>query len=73
VIADLLNTKITDLATLESLPIGAVVVDADEDAWQLRQKNLWRSTMQLRSEDPSDELIQFGPLVVVWLPPEVTR
>jgi hypothetical protein len=71
VIKGLLNTEITDLATLELLPLGATVI-GDGAAWQRIIDGDW----YVAGSDigaTSTELLDRGPLLVVWLPPEATR
>jgi hypothetical protein len=79
VTADLLNTEIADLATLESLPLGAGVVDGDGTLWQRGHEGgrdgSWYSAngetgFVLNADLPKHH----GPsLLLIWLPTEATR
>ena len=76
-IADLLNTEITDLATVELLPIGAVLVDHaneqdpnEQNAWQKVDHDCYWQTGD-NKDWPARRVLRRGPLTVVWLPPEV--
>jgi len=74
VTADVLNTVITDLATLLTLPEGAGVVDDCGDLYQRRADGLWYGALMGGDNGSTDnELLVFKPLLLVWLPPEVTR
>lgn len=65
-------TEITDLATLESLPVGATVIDSAGDAWQRTNNDRWDGTRG-RISVTRRIASAYSPLLLVWLPPEVTR
>lgn len=70
-IADLLNTEITDVETLQSVPKGAVLIDDNGDAIQLGDYDEWWG---VGSDVPihAAELLTWNrSLRVIWLPPEV--
>lgn len=56
---------------VESLPVGAVVIDSDGDAWQRGRSGAWHYAGDLGSDRaPSDHLADdAGPLLLVWIPP----
>lgn len=63
--------QITDLAVLESVPIGGGVVDDCGDLYQRRSDGDWHGALIGGDNDLTDEsLITFAPLLVVWLPKE---
>lgn len=70
-ITDLLDTEITDLTTLEKLPVGASIIDGEGRAWQRIIDGDWYPTGSDIAASTGD-LICRKPLLVVWLPPEVT-
>lgn len=70
-IADLLNTQITSLDVLEKLPFDAVVI-SDRRAWQRLPFGDWYAAGS-DIDETSAGLLEYGPLLLVWLPPEVTR
>lgn len=69
--ADLLNAEITDAATLDLLPLGAVVMN-DIATYQRIIDGDWYCAGSDEGVS-AEELIRRGPVTVLWLPPEVTR
>lgn len=69
-VAELLNTEITDVQTIESLPVGAGVVDFSGVLWQKKEDGWWypasfswvgqQGALAMAGQDP----------LLVWLPPE---
>lgn len=51
-----------------SLPVGAVVIDSDGDAWQRSGGLSWFSPRGPEADDV-DLVGDFGPLLLVWIPP----
>jgi len=72
VTADLMNTVITDLATLEKLPVGAVLIDDEGIAWQ-KDGDGWWEARKGRINPPYSLVAENKSLLVAWLPPEVAR
>lgn len=73
-IAELLNTEITDLSTLSSMPVGAVVIDDDGMAWQLDWDGNWRPASGIVSAQRAPSLLSRSKTqLLVWLPPEATQ
>lgn len=69
--ASLLNTVITDLATLESLPLGAVVIDGIAPYQRIIDGDWYCAGSDVGTS--AEKLIGRGPVTVLWLPPEVTQ
>lgn len=55
-------------AEVELLPVGAVVIDGDGDAWQRSDGLSWFSPGADEADDV-DLAEGFGPLLLVWIPP----
>jgi hypothetical protein len=57
-------------AEVESLPVGAVVIDSDGDGWQRGRSMGWFPSAAADEALPSGRLAEdFGPLLLVWIPP----
>jgi hypothetical protein len=58
-------------AEVESLPVGAVLIDSDGDAWQCARSGVWYGAFPGSSVGEVSSLLaeQFGPLLLVWIPP----
>jgi len=69
--------QIKTAAQLEALPTRSVVVDADDDAWQLREVRLpdgtpstfWYCTTDGVQSDAWGVFVDYSPLLLVWTPP----
>lgn len=66
------GTEITTLADLEALPVGAVVIDRDETAWQRKYGDWWYPTTcnEMDCEPARRVVADYAPLTVAWLPSE---
>lgn len=59
--------EVTTSAQLDLLPIKAVVKDAEDDVWQARTHG-WVLAVEGSSPTDSDELADYGPATILWLP-----
>lgn len=53
---------------VESLPVGAVLIDSEGDAWQRAQGRSWFCPGAPEVGD-FDLAVGFAPLLLVWIPP----
>jgi hypothetical protein len=53
------------------LPVGAVVIDRDGDAWQRRYELWWYCVDGNEAPEGLVHIVEaFGPVEVAWLPPD---
>lgn len=54
---------------VESLPVGAVVIDSDGDGWQKGRSGSWYQSGEYGSAEVDCLAEEFAPLLLVWIPP----
>jgi hypothetical protein len=67
--------EIKTVAEIAALPVGAVVVDGDRDAWQKHRiqnadeaaSTVWWCTVS-EHESPDEFLLDYAPLQLIWTP-----